>query len=67
MAIIEFRNIETETAFLNSLEKEQIEITETERQQQKLKRILYLKKHGLTHPDIVTIRNIDLRAQRGYY
>ena len=31
-------------------------------EQQKLKRIAYLHKNGLTHPDIATLKKIDTRA-----
>lgn len=56
MAVIEFKNVETETAFKRAC---QPTITEFE---QKLKRVAYLHKNGLTHPDIATLKNIDMRA-----
>jgi hypothetical protein len=54
MAVIEFKNIETETAFKAACQPTQEMI--------KLKRIAYLHKNGLVHPDIVQLKNIDMRA-----
>lgn len=46
MAIIEFKNIETQDAFIQAVKAEIQEQTQAEITQAKLKRGLYLLKHG---------------------
>ena len=54
MAIIEFVNEQTRRTVLAM-------VCPTE-EQRKFKRIAYLQKNGLIHPDIAVPKNIDMRA-----
>ena len=54
MAVIEFKNPETERTIMALIAPTS--------EMLKLRRMAYLTKNGLIHPDITLIKNIDARA-----